>query len=173
MNNKASIMGDTILWIIIPIFVLLIAAIFIFLIPILFSAFSDTDSTMDVPGLNLTQANEDYIQPANNALGFLNWLPFALFMALAIGLLITIYFIRENTIILIVFGLFYITLLILSPLFSNFYESLIINRTALSNILSNMIGMNYIMLYLPYFVAVFGLIIILIIFIGRGGSSEQ
>lgn len=93
----------------------------------------------------------------------IDWVFLGIFIGLIIAMMITAWFIAGNPIFLILYFLAVIIFTVISFFLSNFWESFS-TTTAFTTIISHLRLTNFIMLNLPYFIAVVGMIGIVVMF---------
>jgi len=127
--------------------------------------------------VNLTYAVQNTIVPLNNAMNALHYISFILITMLAFSILIENFYIRRHPILFVVHVLIVIIGVVAGVYVSNAYESLMSNNI-LSGTLIGFKASSYIALYLPLWVAVVGLIGLILLVINavrdpetRGGAE--
>jgi len=127
---------------------------------------------LDTNIVNLTAATEKTISPINNAMTGLNYISFILIIMLMVSSIIENYYVRKHPILMAVHLLFVIFGVIASIYISNTFESLLGN-SILSSQLAQQSGSAFIILNLPYIIAVVGLIGFGVMFINLNRDPEM
>jgi len=121
---------------------------------------------------NLTMAVTITADSVNNSMQVLNWLGYMLLITMMVGVVMVAYYVRTYPFLIIYWLVFIILLVFISMLLSNAYESYANTGGFVSdNMLTNTAN-YYIMIYLPYIVSMFGVLVGIILFVLAGKEPE-
>lgn len=128
-----------------------------------------TDTLMNIPqtsnSVNITYAVQNTLVPVNTAMDSLHYISYILIITLGLAILIENFYIRRHPVLFVVHIMIVIVGIIGAIYISNNYESLLGSNNILSPTLQGFTISNYIVLYLPLWVAIlgiFGLILLVI-----------
>ncbi len=160
-NKKASIL-DLIVWIIISFIVILFLAVWIFAHGLLTTNLELLGTSN---GVNYTDAAVQTFGQVDSALGGLHFVAFAIIFALGLSILISNFFIKANPVFFVVHVLVTILAIVFSVYVSNAYESLM-NGALLGSTITEFTAASWIMLNLPLWTTVLGMIGAIVLFAG-------
>lgn len=157
MNKKGSFLFDLIVWIIIGIVVVLFFGIWMYGADLMNNALSS------VPSITINNHTQNVSQVVGQTLGQVNtaqqrWLPIIAFIIMvteALVILITSFFIKEHPLLFIPYVFIVAIAIVVAVVISNFYQGLLSGQ-AFSAYLQQFTMSNYILIYLPWWVAVIG-----------------
>jgi hypothetical protein len=153
-NKKGSIL-DLVLAMMTMLLLSIIVIILVFFFLKFKTGFMSTNIISN--GVNVTAQMGTYLDVMSNTYQMLYWmLPF-LILSMFLGMAISSFLVKTNPIFFIVYIFIYVLSCILSPIFSNIYE-MIASNPSLSEEFAKWVIVNYIFLYLPYWIIVFGAI---------------
>jgi len=150
--------------------VLLMTGLFLFIGNFLTNTVMDSALTHEQ--LNSSQGAVDNYNSVKAQANKLDYVYFAFFMGLVFGLLITGWLIGGNPIFMFFYIIIIIIGVLISPILSNAFESFV-STPAITATTANFPIMMFIMQYLPMFIAVIGLIGLLVMFASARFNSPQ
>ena len=169
-SKKAGILS-IIVWLASVVIIILILAAFVYFFDVITIALLDAGSTIDSSAINLTDATQKTIVPINIGMKSLTWISFLLITVLAFAILIENFFIRQHPILFFVHILIIFLGVIAAISISNFYEEFL-NNPLLGGTLSTFTAASFIALNLPYWVAVIGIIGLILLVINASRDPE-
>mgnify|MGYP003145620266 FL=1 len=122
-----------------------------------------TDSMVNVPAINETTQTVEVFQGINNFLNRLDYVVSAIFLGLILGLIVTGWVIGGNPIFMFFYFIFVVISVLISPIISNFWESFTNNATISASLSAFPIA-NNILLNLPIYMSVIGIIGLIVMF---------
>lgn len=168
MNRKGSLL-DTVIWVILAFIVIMFFGMWLFMHGIITDAFVAIPDTNTV---NISKAVQATFVPVNSALvGGLHLLTFVMMFAFALSIFISNYLVKGNPIFVIMHIFITIIAVGLAAAISNNYEIQLAND-AYGATLQGFTGANFIMMNLPIWAAVIGIIGMVFLFIGIIRDSE-
>ena len=160
--NKKGALTDIIVWIAVGFITILFFAGFIYGHGILTNRLININDTGIV---NVSGAAQVTFQPLNAALGGLKTIAFIIIFVMWISIFISNFMVKAHPVFFIVYVLITVLAIVFTVPISNVYENLLTNEV-LGSTLSGFTGSSYIMLNLPLWTAVIGLIGAIFLFIG-------
>lgn len=121
---------------------------------------------------NFSEIVEGTYGEVYDAYGFLRIITYAIIFSMVLVILISNYLVRINPVFFILYVMVCMVAIIVSAYVSNTYESLLLDPTFGSTLMS-FTGSSYIMLYLPYWATVITLVGALIMFMGIIRTRNQ
>ena len=152
MNKQGGIL-DVIIWIIISFVTLVFFAMWTYMHGILTATMSQIPSTETI---NFTEITRVTLGRVDSALGQLETIGFIIIIVLALSILVTAYFSGANPIVFVIHIFTTVLAIVFSVIISNTYEKLLINSVIGENLAKFDAG-TFIMLNLPTFAAVLGI----------------
>lgn len=116
-----------------------------------------------VPAVNESQAVVTAFDSAIVVVNKLDYLGFALFIGLTLGLIITGWFVGGNPIFMFMYFIIVTIVTVLSTILANTWED-VSQASIFGNTVAQFPLMNHILLYLPYYIAVIGIIGLVVMF---------
>jgi len=171
IKNKNGGMTDLFIFIIFGFAILLISGIFIYFGTTVTSEVHEKMDTMKFGDTNTTQVINQTIGKVNNAYQSLYWISIFLIIGMVLSIFIGSYLVTTKPIFFIPYFFITIIAIIVSVGISNAYELIIADKT-LSSAFEGFVGSNFIMLHLPTWIAIIGVVGGIIMFV-RMGSKEQ
>jgi len=169
MNKKGSIM-DIIIWIIIAFILILLLGVWMYGHNLITITLMEAGIENDL--INITSATEDTFGQVNDAMQVFHFLAFGVIFAMAISIFISNYLIKANPVFFIIYLFIAVVAVIFSALISNAYEGLMVDPT-IGSTLSGFGGASFIMLNLPLWTAVIGIVGAIFLFIGVTRDREM
>lgn len=168
MNKKANMVGIISIVVSSIIIVVFLAGWIYF-----FNNLNDVTSKINIDTniVNFTDAASKTIAPVNNAMSGLNYISFILIFMLILACLIENYYVRRHPIMIAIHLLIVILAVVSSLYISNQAESLLGN-SIISSQISQQSGSVWILLNLPYIIAVIGLLGMFLMFINLNRDPE-
>lgn len=121
---------------------------------------------------NISYAVQNVFVPVNSAMNSLHWISFVLLFALAFSIILECYYVRRHPI-LFFFHIIILILAIVSSIYiSNYYETLMTSGI-LSSTLAGFTASSYLILYLPLWVAIIGIIGLIVMSISANRDTEM
>jgi len=168
-NKRGSIM-DIFIWMIIAFITILFFASWMYGHDLITTALTDLDITIGNNTNFSTIANDTFGQ-VNNALSQLRFLAIAIIFGMIITIFVSNFLTKAHPVFFIVYFLITVVAIIFSVFISNTYETLMGN-SVLGSTLQTFIGGSFIILNLPIFVTVVGLLGGVFLFIGITRDTE-
>lgn len=171
--NKSGGMSDLFIFMILAFSIVLICAIFIYLGG---KAYSEIRTeTLDMTGVagneNITKIVDNTMGKVNTTYKSLYWISMMLIVGMVISIFISSYLVTTKPVFFIPYIFITIIAIIIAVGISNAYEEIIQDPT-LASTFAGFVGSNYIMLQLPIWIAVIGVVGAIIMFV-RMGSKEN
>lgn len=174
MNRKGA-MSDLFVFMILAVAVVFICAIFIYLGGKAYSEVKDKATELDGKGIagdqNITVIVDNTIGSVNTAYQSLYWISMLLIVGMVISIFIGSYLVTTKPVFFIPYLFLTVIAIIVAVGISNAYEMVIEDET-LASTFNGFVGANFIMLQLPIWIAVIGIVGAIIMFV-RMGSKEQ
>lgn len=171
--NKRGGMSDMFIFMILAVAVVFICAIFIYLGG---QAYSEVKAkAVDLEGVagneNVTKIVDNTIGAVNTAYQSLYWIALMLIVGMVISIFISSYLVTTRPVYFIPYIFLTIIAIIVAVGLSNAYEQVIQDPT-LASTFAGFIGANYVMLQLPIWITIIGIVGAIIMFV-RMGSKEN
>ena len=170
MNKKSNALS-IIVWIVSVVVIVFFLAGYLYFHNALTTTILDAGKSLNTNIVNITDAAQKTIVPVNNAMNSLTWISFILIVCLAFGTLIENYYIREHPVLFFVHVMIVILGIIASIYISNFYEDFM-NNSIFSSSLIQFTASSYVVLHLPYWVAVIGIFGLILLVINASRDPE-
>jgi len=170
MNKKGG-MSDLFIFMIFSFAILLICGIFIYMGGNILTEVHIEMDDMQFGDANTTQVIDDTFGKVNQAYQSLYWISIFLMVGMVISIFIGSYLVTTKPIFFIPYLFIVIIAIIIAVGLSNAYETVIQDPT-LASTFAGFVGANFIMLQLPIWIAVIGIVGGIIMFV-RMGSREN
>lgn len=172
MNKKGG-MTDLFIFMILAVAIVFICAIFIYMGGISTTAVHEALDGKDylAGGQNVSQIIEHDFGAVNRSYQALYWISIMLIVGMVISIFIGSYLVTTKPIFFVPYAFITIIAVIVSTGISNAYEQVIQDPT-LASTFAGFVGANFIMLQLPLWIAVIGIVGAIIMFV-RMGSKEN
>ena len=164
MNKKGELM-DVIIWTVMAFVIVLFFGMWIYSMGLVNDAFTSMDIPIGTQGDNISSIAEDTFGKYNSSLSLLHTLAITIMFSMILVIFVSNYFKKEHPVFYIAYVLVTVVGIILSVLLSNYYETLLSN-SILSQTLLEFTAGSFILLHLPKFTIVIGLLGALFLFIG-------
>ena len=171
MINKRGGYSDLFMFMIFSFVILLVCGIFIYLGGDVTEKVHETMDDMQFGDANTSQVIDDTFGAVNRSYQALYWIAIFLMVGMVISIFIGSYLVTTRPVFFIPYAFITIIAIIIAVGMSNAYEQVIADPT-LASTFAGFIGANFIMLALPIWVAVIGIVGAVIMFI-RMGSKEN
>ena len=171
MNNKRGGFTDLFILMIFSFAILLICGIFIYLGGTVTTEVHEKMDAMTFGDANTSQVIDDTFGKVNQAYQSLYWIAIFLMVGMIISIFIGSYLVTTKPIFFIPYIFIVVIAIIIAVGLSNAYEQVIADET-LASTFAGFIGANFIMLHLPMWIAIIGIVGGLIMFV-RMGSKEN
>jgi len=122
-----------------------------------------TDEMLSIPELNATNGTVTSLQSMKTTVARLDYIIFAVFIGLILGLIITSWFIGGNPMFMMIYFIVWIIAVVLSTILANTWET-VTNMVIFGTTITDFPLTNNILLYLPIYIAVIGFIGFVIMF---------
>lgn len=152
--------------------VVLFLAGMIYLVSQLTSTLLTAGTSLSTNAVNLTDAVQKTIVPVNAAMSQLHWIAFAILFSLAFIVILECYFVRSNPVFFFIHILVIILGIIGSIYISNYYETLMTTGILAPTIMGFKAASNLV-LYLPLWVAVIGIVGLIVMAISANRDPEM
>jgi hypothetical protein len=170
--NKSGGMVDLFLFMVLAVAIVFICAIFIFLGgKATTEVHKQLDGTNYAGDQNMTQLIDKTFGAVNRAYQSLYWIAVFLIVGMVLSIFIGSYLVTTKPIFFIPYFFVTVIAVIVSVGISNAYEQ-VINDPTMASTFAGFVGANYIMLQLPIWIAVIGIVGAIIMFV-RMGSKER
>ena len=171
IKNKQGGMSDLFVFMIFSFAILLIAGIFIYIGTNVNVKLHDTMDDMQFGDANTTEVIDQTMGNVSGAYSSLYWIAIFLMVGMVLSIFIGSYLVTTRPIFFIPYLFIVIIAIIIGVGLSNAYEQVIADPT-LASTFAGFIGANFIMLKLPIWVSIVGIVGGIIMFV-RMGSREQ
>ena len=169
MNKKGG-MTDLFIFMIFSFAIILISGIFIYIGSTVTGEVHEKMDTMQFGDANTSQVIDQSLGAVNNAYQSLYWIAIFLMVGMVISIFIGSYLVTTRPIFFIPYIFIVIIAIIIAVGLSNAYEQVIQDPT-LASTFAGFIGANFIMLQLPIWISIIGIVGGIIMFV-RMGSRE-
>ena len=169
MNKKGG-MTDLFIFMIMSFAIVLISGIFIYMGGQVTSEVHEKMDTMQFGDANTTQVVDNTIGKVNQAYQSLYWIAIFLMVGMVMSIFIGSYLVTTRPIFFIPYIFILVIAIIIAVGLSNAYEQIIQDPT-LASTFAGFVGANFIMLHLPMWISVIGIVGGIIMFV-RMGSKE-
>lgn len=171
--NKRGGFSDLFIFMILALAVIFISVIFVYLGG---QAYSEVkEKAIEIEGIagneNVSQIVDDTLGAVNTAYQSLYWISLMLIVGMVISIFISSYLVTTKPVFFIPYIFLTIIAVVISVGISNAYEEVMQDPT-LASTFANFVGANYIMLQLPIWISVIGIVGAIIMF-SRMGSREN
>jgi hypothetical protein len=170
MNKKGG-MSDLFIFMIFSFAILLICGIFIYMGGNITSQVHEKMDTMQFGDANTTQVIDQTLGKVNQAYQSLYWISIFLMVGMVLSIFIGSYLVTTKPIFFIPYLFIVIIAIIIAVGLSNAYETVIADPT-LASTFAGFVGANFIMLQLPIWISIIGIVGGIIMFV-RMGSKEN
>lgn len=123
--------------------------------------------------VNVSEAGQQTFGQANEGLASLKWLALVIAISMIISIMVSNFLIKAHPVFFIVYILIVIVAVVLSVSLSNAYESILTSNNVLVATLQSFTAMNFIMLHLPVWTTIVGIMGAIFLFIGVIVDREQ
>jgi len=169
MNKKGG-MSDLFVFMIFSFAIILISGIFIYIGSTVTSEVHEKMDTMQFGDANTSEVIDQSMGAVNNAYQSLYWIAIFLMVGMVISIFIGSYLVTTKPIFFIPYFFILIIAIIIAVGLSNAYEQVIADPT-LASTFAGFLGANFIMMKLPIWIAIIGIVGGIIMFV-RMGSRE-
>jgi phosphoglycerol transferase MdoB-like AlkP superfamily enzyme len=170
--NKHGGMTDIFLFMILAIIILFICGIFIYIGGQATDQLYETMEGMTFGNENTTQVIDETFGAVEKSYHALYWIAIMLIVGMIISIFIGSYLVTTKPIFFIPYAFIIIIAVIVATGLSNAYETVIADPT-LASTFDGFIGANFIMLQLPIWVAVIGIVGGIIMFVRMGSKDDN
>jgi len=171
MSKRAG-MTDIFLFIIIALVVVFICGIFIYMGGVATTQVHETMDSMTFGDANTTQVIDDTFGAVDRSYQALYWIAIMLIVGMVISIFIGSYLVTTKPVFFIPYIFITIIAVIVSVGISNAYEQVIVDPT-LASTFAGFVGANFILLQLPIWVSVIGIVGAIIMFVRMGSKDNQ
>jgi len=172
MMSKRAGMTDIFLFIIIALVVVFICGIFIYMGGVATTQVHETMDSMTFGDANTTQVIDDTFGAVDRSYQALYWIAIMLIVGMVISIFIGSYLVTTKPVFFIPYIFITIIAVIVSVGISNAYEQVIVDPT-LASTFAGFVGANFILLQLPIWVSVIGIVGAIIMFVRMGSKDNQ
>jgi len=123
--------------------------------------------------INITQPAQQTFGQVNQGLASLRWLSLVIVVSMIISIMVSNFLVKAHPVFFIVYLLIVVVGIVLSVYLSNAYESILTSSNALTETLQSFTAMNFIMLHLPIWATIIGIMGAIFLFIGVTVDREQ
>jgi len=171
MMNKKGGFTDLFIFMIFSFAILLICGIFIYIGGDVTEKVHETMDDMQFGDANTSQVIDETFGAVNRSYQALYWIAVFLMVGMVISIFIGSYLVTTRPVFFIPYAFITIIAIIVSVGMSNAYEQVIADPT-LASTFAGFIGANFIMLQLPIWITIIGIVGAIIMFV-RMGSKEN
>ena len=132
----------------------------------------EVGANSDTEMINITEATQNTFGYVNASLPTLKWLALAIFLSMAIGIMVSNFLVKAHPAFLILYFLFTAIVVIFSVYITNAYEAIVLNPT-IGPSFASFGSMHYVMLNLPVIMTVVGFMGALFLFVGITVDSQS
>ena len=161
--NKKGFLLDVIIWVIIGFITIIFFAAWIFSFNLITETLIAVESTDD---LNVSDAATKTFGVVNEEMQFLEVIAFIIMFGMALAILLSNFLIKAHPVFFIVHVLMTVIAFIFAVEVSNAYEGLMSNATLGSTLSTTFRGSSFIMLHIPTWVIVIGIVGAIFLFAG-------
>ena len=173
LMNKRGSMVDLFLFMIFALAIVFICGVFIFIGGKATAEIHEKLDGTDYAGNeNVTEIVDDTFGHVNQAYQSLYWISIMLIVGMVISIFIGSYLVTTKPIFFIPYAFIVIIAVVVSVGISNAYEMVIADPT-MSSTFAGFIGANFILLNLPIWIAVIGIVGGIIMFVRMGSKEDQ
>jgi len=175
MNKKANlgVFGSLFVWIVTIIGLAFAFGAIIYVINVGTENFRDVAATMDTKEVNASQYMEATIGMVSPALESLKWISVMIIVGSILAVWIGNVMVRVHPLFAVPYILLMLLAVVISAPLSNTYEELLTENVVYSTTLQGFTGMNYIILNLPVWVTIIGVIGGILMFINIGDRKNN
>jgi len=171
LKNKKGGFSDLYVFMVLALAIVFICGIFIFIGGKAYTTISQTLGNKTIGAGNTTTIIDNTIGKVNQSYQALYWIAVFLIIGMILSIFIGSYLVTTKPIFFIPYIFIVIIAVIVAVGISNGYEQ-VINNPALASTFAGFVGANFIMLQLPIWIAVIGIVGGIIMFV-RMGSKER
>lgn len=171
IKGKRGGMTDLFIFMIFGFAILLISGIFIYMGNTVTSEVHEKMDQMQFGDANTSQVIDQTLGKVNNAYQSLYWIAIFLMVGMVLSIFIGSYLVTTRPIFFIPYFFIMIIAIIIAVGLSNAYEQIVQDPTMAST-MAGFVGANFIMLKLPIWISIIGVVGAIIMFV-RMGSKEQ
>lgn len=171
IKNKKGAFTDLFIFMIIAFAIVLISGIFIFLGGRVYNQVGEKMENMSFGEKNSTQIVDQTIGKVNESYQSLYWISIMLIVGMILSIFLGSYLVTTKPVFFVPYMIILLIAVIIAVGISNSYETLI-ETPLIAETFAGFIGANFILLNLPIWISVIGVIGMVIMFI-RMGSREQ
>ena len=171
--NKKGAFSDLFIFMIVALAIVFICGVFIFIGGKATTEIHEKLDGTDYAGNeNVTEIVDDTFGHVNQAYQSLYWISIMLIVGMVISIFIGSYLVTTKPIFFIPYAFIVIIAVVVSVGISNAYEMVIADPT-MSSTFAGFIGANFILLNLPIWIAVIGIVGGIIMFVRMGSKEDQ
>lgn len=170
MNKRGDLFG-VIIMLVVMFLVFLFFAGWIFGFGLL-TAQVTQNTNLNSGGINITQVGAQTFGQINTSLQSLRWIALVMTFGMVISIFVSNALVKVNPVFSIVYILMAIIGVVFSVYLSNAYEFIIDSGNALVPTLQSFTAMDYLLLHLPIFTTIVGVLGAIFLFINIGNDSE-
>lgn len=171
MNKKGG-MADLFMFMIFAFAIIVICAIFIYMGARVTTQVHEKMDDMQFGSENTSQVIDDTLGKVNTAYQSLYWISIFLIVGMVVSIFIGSYLVTTKSIFFIPYAFVVIIAIIVSVGISNSYELVIADET-LASTFAGFVGANFIMLKLPIWITVIGIVGGIIMFVRMGSKDNE
>lgn len=170
--NRHGGFTDLFLFMVVALIIVLISGVFIYMGGQVSDKLHEGLDGMDIGGdLNVTEQIDDNFGAVNTAYGGLYWISIFLIVGMILSIFIGSYLVTTKPIFFLPYIFISLIAIVVSVGISNGYEQ-IIATPSLASTFAGFVGANYILAYLPIWIAVIGITGGIIMFVRMGRQEE-
>jgi hypothetical protein len=171
LKNKKGGFGDLFIFMILSVAIIFICAVFILIGGRVTTAVHEKMDNLTFGDANTSQIIDNSLGKVNQAYQSLYWISIFLIVGMILSIFIGSYLVTTKPIFFIPYIFILIIAVVVAVGISNAYE-MVITTPAMASTFAGFVGANFIMLNLPIWIAIIGIVGGIIMFV-RMGSREQ
>ena len=172
MKNKKGGFSDLFIFMIFSLVIVFICAMFIYLGGIVTTALHDKMDNMTLEDKNMSQVIDQTVGKVNQAYQSLYWISVFLMVGMVLSIFIGSYLVTTKPIFFIPYIFILIIAVVVAVGISNAYEQ-VITTPLLASTFAGFVGANFIMLHLPIWISIIGIVGGIIMFVRMGSQDAN
>jgi len=170
MNKKSQGSLSIIVWMVSAVIIIFFLAGFLYFSHTLTITLNNINMQTNL--FNFSDISQKTMGQVDAGMNSLTWISFILIVTLAFSILIENFYIREHPVMFFVHAIIVIVGIVGAIYVSNFYVGLLNSSNPLASTLMQFTASDYIVIYLPYWVAVIGIAGIVLLVINANRDPE-
>jgi hypothetical protein len=172
IKGKRGGMADLFIFMIVAVVIIFISVIFIYMGGQVTEQVHATMDNMTIGNANVSQVIDNSLGAVNRSYQSLYWISVFLIVGMVLSIFIGSYLVTTKPIFFVPYAIIVIIAIIVAVGISNAYEQVMADPT-LASTFAGFVGANFIMLQLPIWITVIGLVGGIIMFVRMGSKESQ